>query len=228
MKVYGLIPAAGVGSRMQAQRPKQYLSLLGRTVAEHTLTTLLAHPGIHRLWVGIAPEDPYWPTLPIAQQVQQYMGGASRAETVLNGLAQLMEEAAPEDWVLVHDMARPCIHHQDIDALLANPHPEGAILGAPVADTLKQVGGQHIQTTVDRRQVWRAFTPQFFPIVRLHEALQAALAAGANITDEASAMEWAGYKPLMVHGRADNLKITWPGDIALAAFYLQQQIQERT
>lgn len=227
MRVYALIPAAGVGSRMQAERPKQYLPLLGRTVAEHTLTTLLQHPAIDRTVVGIADQDPYWPHIPQSNHVITVSGGVSRAETVLNGLRYLRQIATAEDWVLVHDMARPCLHPEDIDALLASTNPEGAILGAPVVDTLKQVSGQQIHTTIDRRQVWRAFTPQFFPIELLSQALTQALAAGANITDEASAVEWTGGKPSMVQGRSDNIKITWPGDIALAEFYLQQQAQER-
>jgi len=227
MKVYALIPAAGIGARMQAERPKQYLPLLGRTVAEHTLTTLLQHPRIAGTVVGVAEQDPYWQQIPQASQVITVAGGASRAETVLNGLYYLRSVATPEDWVLVHDMARPCLHPQDIDTLLACENPEGAILGIPVADTLKKVDAQDIQATVDRSQVWRAFTPQFFAIDTLFHALTRALAAGADITDEASAIEWAGGKPRMVHGRSDNIKITWPEDIALAEFYLQQQAQER-
>lgn len=228
MKVYALIPAAGVGARMQAERPKQYLPLLGQTVAEHTLSTLLKHPNISALVVGVAKQDPYWQQIPQANQVATVAGGASRAETVLNGLHYLRHIASPEDWVLVHDMARPCLHPHDINALLACDSPEGAILGIPVADTLKKVDAQHIQTTVNRSQVWRAFTPQFFAIESLYQALTQALAAGADITDEASAIEWAGGKPRMVHGRSDNIKITWPEDIALAEFYLQQQLQERS
>lgn len=226
MRVYALIPAAGVGSRMGAERPKQYLSLLGQTVAQHTLDTLLNHPDIHDVVVGVAAEDPYWPQLPQAQRVTTITGGASRADTVLNGLEYLLTVADAEDWVLVHDMARPCVHPEDIDALLANNHAEGAILGAPVADTLKTVHQTLIAATVDRNQVWRAFTPQYFPIAYLYQALAQALAQGVEITDEASAVEWAGGKPRMVHGRSDNIKITWPGDIALAEFYLQQQAQE--
>lgn len=226
MKVYAIIPAAGVGSRMQAEHPKQYLSLLGRTVAEHTLHTLTHHPKVEGVVVGIAKDDPYWPQLPQIAQVVSVEGGQTRAETVLKGLEYLSKLAAPEDWVLVHDMARPCLHSTDIDALLACTHPEGAILGVPVADTLKKLQGHHIKATVDRTQVWRAFTPQFFPIQLLYQALRGALAAGVEITDEASAVEWFGGKPHMIHGRSDNIKITWPEDLALAEFYLQQQARE--
>lgn len=227
MKVYAIIPAAGVGSRMQAEQPKQYLPLLGRTVAEHTLHTLIHHPKVEAVVVGVAKDDPYWPQLPQTAQVISVEGGQTRAQTVLKGLEYLSKLAAPEDWVLVHDMARPCLHATDIDALLACSHPEGAILGVPVADTLKKLEGHHIKATVDRAQVWRAFTPQFFPIQLLYQALRAALAAGVEITDEASAVEWFGGNPRMIHGRGDNIKITWPEDLALAEFYLQQQARER-
>lgn len=227
MKVYAFIPAAGVGSRMQADHPKQYLSLLGRTVAEHTLHTLTHHPKVKAVVVGVAKDDPYWPQLPQLTQVITVEGGHTRAETVLKGLEYLRKSAAPEDWVLVHDMARPCLHPTDIDALLACTHPEGAILGIPVADTLKKLQGHHIETTLERTQIWRAFTPQFFPIQLLYQALRAALAAGVEVTDEASAVEWFGGKPRMIRGRSDNIKITWPEDLALAEYYLQQQAQER-
>lgn len=226
MEVYAFVPAAGVGARMGATQPKQYLPLLDQTVAEHTLKRLLQYPQIKQVVVGVGPDDTHWQTLAIAKQVTTITGGASRAETVRNGLAYLREQANEDAWVLVHDMARPCIHGQDLDALLATQCDDGAILGVPVADTLKQVDSQVIQTTVDRELIWRAFTPQFFPMAKLFDALSQGLQQHRVITDEASAMEQAGWHPQMVRGRSDNIKITWPEDLALAEFYLQKQAQE--
>lgn len=228
-RIYALVPGAGVGARMGAAQPKQYLTLQGKTVAEHTIERLLNHPAIEQIVVGISPADPYWPTLPVAQhaKVTTIVGGADRADTVLNGLRYLRHQGDAQAWVLVHDMARPCLHSNDIDALLATASSKGAILGVPVADTLKKVAQGSIVQTLDRQLIWRAFTPQFFAVERLYAALEAALAAGHEITDEASAMELAGAQPKMVQGRSDNIKITWPEDLALAEFFLQQQAKEQ-
>lgn len=228
-RVFALVPGAGVGARMGTTHPKQYLSLQNKTVAEHTIGRLLNHPAVAKVVVGISPSDPIWPTLPVAQheRVITVPGGAERADTVLKGLTYLLAHAPADAWVLVHDMARPCVHTADIDALLACHAADGAILGVPVADTLKQVAGSSIAGTLPREQIWRAFTPQFFPLQRLAQALEQALAAGHLITDEASAMEFVQARPQMVRGRSDNIKITWPEDLALAAFFLQQQTQEQ-
>lgn len=227
--VFALVPGAGVGARMGATQPKQYLPLQGKTVAEHTIERLLQHPAITEVVVGINAEDPFWPTLSLAhhERVTTVVGGAERADTVLNGLRYLLaRHTASNPWVLVHDMARPCVHREDIDALLACEAADGAILGMPVADTLKQVAAGAITHTIAREHVWRAFTPQLFPLQRLASAIEQALAAGHEVTDEASAMEFIHAMPHMVRGRSDNIKITWPEDLALAAFFLQQQTQE--
>ncbi|MBP8172958.1 MAG: 2-C-methyl-D-erythritol 4-phosphate cytidylyltransferase [Aeromonadaceae bacterium] len=217
-----VVPAAGVGSRMGASCPKQYLPLAGKFLIEHTLERLLGHPKVEQVIVAISASDTFFSTLAVAShpRVITTLGGAERADSVLNGLALVTSE-----WVMVHDAARPCITHQDLDLLIREAvTPDGALLGSRVRDTMKRTD-QHglIQKTVDREQLWHALTPQFFPTSLLRSALVKGKEHGAVITDEASAMELAGFRPKMVEGRADNIKVTRPEDLALAALYLQQQ-----
>jgi 2-C-methyl-D-erythritol 4-phosphate cytidylyltransferase len=214
-----VIPAAGVGSRMRADRPKQYLQLGGRSIIEHTLDCFLDHPALAGVAVCIAPDDPYWPNLSCANdgRIQRAPGGRERCDSVLNGLRQLGELGANEhDWVLVHDAARPNLARADLDKLLTElaDDPVGGLLAVPARDTLKRVGpnGRVIET-VDRSVIWQAFTPQMFRLGMLRSALEAALEAGVLVTDEASALEWAGHLPKMIEGRADNLKVTRPEDL---------------
>lgn len=226
-KVTAVVPAAGVGRRMGASLPKQYLTLAGKTVLEHTLERLLAHPAIARVIVAIGPEDRIFPTLALAQdpRICWVHGGAERADSVLNALRQVSS-----DFVLVHDAARPCLARSDLDALLAAGHqPDGAILGSRVRDTMKRGDGRGgIERTVSRDELWHALTPQCFQTLPLSRALEQALSSGVAITDEASAMEWAGFHPRLVEGRADNIKITRPEDLALAAFFLQHILESET
>ena len=222
-----VVPAAGVGRRMQSELPKQYLPLHGRSLIEHALLSLLEHPLIERVVVAIADSDPWWETLAIAASpaVTRTAGGAERAESVLNGLHALAGVAAPGDWVLVHDAARPCLQQEDLQRLISalSEHPVGGLLGVPVHDTVKRAGQDgSVLETLPREQLWRAFTPQMFRYGPLLEALQEGCAAGRVITDEASAMEQAGHQPLLVEGRSDNIKVTRREDLALAAFYLEQ------
>ena len=217
-----VVPAAGVGSRMGASCPKQYLPLAGKFLIEHTLERLLGYPKVEQVIVAISATDTFFSTLAVAShpRVITTLGGAERADSVLNGLALVTSE-----WVMVHDAARPCITHQDLDLLIREAvTPDGALLGSRVRDTMKRTD-QHglIQKTVDREQLWHALTPQFFPTSLLRSALVKGKEHGAVITDEASAMELAGFRPKMVEGRADNIKVTRPEDLALAALYLQQQ-----
>lgn len=221
-----VVPAAGVGSRMKADRPKQYLTIQGKTVLEHTLEKLLSHPEIAQVVVAISDDDPYFSALPLANhnQIVRVSGGKERADSVLSALQYVKQhQCAP--WVLVHDAARPCITLEDIDSLIqqAYSHPYGAILAAPVRDTMKRANQQqHIDHTVDRQALWHALTPQMFDTQLLTDALCAALEQGVQITDEASAIEWLGHNPVLVQGRADNIKITQPEDLALAEFYLNK------
>ena len=217
-----VVPAAGIGSRMGASCPKQYLPLAGKFLIEHTLERLLAHPRIERVVVALAADDDFFQTLPVAShpRLMTTTGGSERADSVLNGLSLVESE-----WVLVHDAARPCITHQDIDRLIhAGLAGDGAILGSRVRDTMKRSDAAgYIQKTVDRDQLWHALTPQFFRTTLLRDAIQQGQSQGLPITDEASAMELAGWRPLMVEGRADNIKVTRPEDLALAALFLSQQ-----
>lgn len=227
-RFFALVPAAGVGARVAADRPKQYLALRGRPILLHTLQRLCDHPCITGVWVGVSADDPYWPTLQFAHPRFRgaYTGGAQRADTVLNGLRAMEAHARADDWVLVHDAVRPCVRAEDIDRLIesAAVHPDGALLGLPMADTVKRANVAHeVVETVPREGLWRALTPQMFRLRALREALEGAARDEVAVTDEASAIERAGGRPLMVAGRADNIKITLPGDLALAELYLQRQ-----
>ena len=226
-----MVPAAGAGARLGADRPKQYVPLLGRPILLHTLERLSHYPRLRGFLVGIAADDVYWPTLTLElpKLLGSYIGGAQRAQTVLNGLRALAAHAAPDDWVLVHDAARPCVRHADIDALLAvvAGHADGGLLALPLGDTLKHADRTGcVDETLERTGLWRALTPQVFRLAALRAALEAALRAGVEITDEASAMEYTGARPRLVHGAVDNIKITHPGDLALAELYLRAQERE--
>jgi len=230
-KYWAVVPAAGVGKRMGADRPKQYLPLAGKRVIEHTLARLASHPRIAKIVVAIGAEDDYWREvrLPEQAEVQRVEGGAKRCHSVFNGLEAIKHAAGENDWVLVHDAARPCLRVADIEHLITTlvAHPVGGILGIPVADTMKRSRADGtIVETVCRDNLWRAVTPQMFRFGMLYDALGRANRANALITDEASAIEWAGLAPRMVEGRADNIKITQPQDLKLAELFLQQQKEE--
>lgn len=214
-----VIPAAGVGSRMQADRPKQYLPLGGRCLIEHTLDCFLDQPGLQGLVVCLSMEDGWWPDLPCASnpRITRTAGGKERADSVLNGLNELLALGAAEgDWVLVHDAARPNLAESDLHKLLHTLKDDavGGLLAMPVRDTLKLAGPDgRVSSTPDRSLFWQAYTPQMFRLGALRSALSDALAAGTTITDEASAMEWAGQAPRLVEGRSDNIKVTRPEDL---------------
>lgn len=226
LQFWAVVPAAGVGKRMQADRPKQYLELSGKTVLEHTLTRLLNAKVFSAVAVAISAEDPYWPKLPIASHAQVITapGGKERADSVLSGLKAIRTQAADDDWVLVHDAARPCLTTADILLLVETLKDDevGGILALSSHDTLKNVEGRNIQGTLDRSQIWRALTPQMFRYGMLKHALEQAEGNPA-ITDEASALELMGLQPKIIEGRPDNIKITRPEDLPLAQFYLEQQ-----
>ena len=218
------MPAAGVGRRFGADRPKQYAPLCGRTVIEWALAPFLADPRCAGTVVALGADDPYWPSIAPAT-VLVAPGGQERSHSVRHGLAVLSDRAKPDDWVLVHDAARPCLPHQDLERLLADlaAHPVGGLLATPAADTLKRAdGARHVQQTVDRAGLWRALTPQMFRYGRLCEALDRAHAAGRIPTDEAQAIEWLGDAPRLIEGAAANLKITSAADLAIAAALLKE------
>ena len=225
-----VVPAAGIGKRMQADCPKQYLHIAGKTIIEHTLTNLLEHNQIKRVIVVINPYDKSFAQLPIAghPRIAVVKGGQERCDSVLAGLNYLPDD---EEWVLVHDAARPCLARADVTALLqlAKQGSSGGILATPVRDTMKRavaikMNGQiFIEQTESRENLWHALTPQFFKLASLKRALIEASKQNAKITDEASAMEFLGEKVILVEGHASNIKITQAEDLLLAEFYLTQQ-----
>jgi len=226
--VWAIVPAAGIGSRMQADRPKQYLDLDGKTVLEHTLQRLADHPRIKGIIVAVAENDPWWAQVSEKSYtpIHVVIGGKERADSVYNALAALAKISDDDPWVLVHDAARPCLRHQDIDHMLATlvNHPVGGILGIPVTDTVKRANAENeITETVERQGLWRASTPQMFRLNTLKDALYTAKKQQLVVTDEASAIELSGLKAVMVEGHADNIKITVPQDLALASLFLKQQ-----
>ncbi|MGU3416154.1 2-C-methyl-D-erythritol 4-phosphate cytidylyltransferase [Enterobacteriaceae bacterium C34A] len=220
--VCAVVPAAGFGRRMQTECPKQYLSIGNKTILEHAVAALLAHPRVERVIIAISDGDVRFQQLSLAHhpQITVVEGGAERADSVLAGL----RAAGDAEWVLVHDAARPCLHQDDLANLLALSETSrvGGILAAPVRDTMKRAepGKEAIANTVDRTDLWHALTPQFFPRELLFDCLTRALNEGATITDEASALEYCGFHPELVAGRADNIKVTRPEDLRLAEFYL--------
>ncbi|NWB57263.1 2-C-methyl-D-erythritol 4-phosphate cytidylyltransferase [Pseudomonas sp. F8002] len=216
---WAVIPAAGVGARMAADRPKQYLQLGGRTILEHSLGCFLDHPGLKGLVVSVAMDDPYWPTLACAAdpRIVRVDGGEERSGSVLNALLYLHGQgASDDDWVLVHDAARPNLSRDDLDKLLFELADDsvGGLLAVPARDTLKRADKHgRVLETVDRTPIWQAYTPQMFHLGALHRALADSLVSDVVITDEASAMEWAGHAPRLIEGRSDNLKVTRPEDL---------------
>ncbi|OUS39510.1 2-C-methyl-D-erythritol 4-phosphate cytidylyltransferase [Oleispira antarctica] len=251
-----VLPAAGVGSRMQADRPKQYLSMtvkgISKTVIEHTLDHLLEYSraenlGFYKVVVVVTQDDPYWQEISQARgygndsRILVVDGGSERCYSVLNALMAIDEldnvnhssdKNTDKTWVAVHDVARPCLSYGDLDNLFSalENYQDGGILAAPVRDTMKRGAldlklvvselDSLIDHTVEREQLWHALTPQMFPLKALLNNLQRALKEGFEVTDEASAMEYAGARPKLVNGRSDNLKITRPEDLKLAEFYL--------
>ncbi|MCE0847101.1 2-C-methyl-D-erythritol 4-phosphate cytidylyltransferase [Buttiauxella sp. A2-C1_F] len=225
--VIAVVPAAGIGSRMQTECPKQYLKIGDKTILEHAVASLMAHPRVAHVVIAISPTDSWFASLPLASNpnITVINGGAQRADSVLAGL-NVVQGA---QWVLVHDAARPCLHQDDLARLLAITETSkiGGILAAPVRDTMKrgEPGKNLIAHTVDREDLWHALTPQLFPLELLRSCLQRALDEHASITDEASALEYCGFHPELISARADNIKVTRPEDLALAEFYLTRLTQ---
>jgi len=225
-RYWAVVPAAGRGARMGGETPKQYLKLGQRSVLEHTLDALFACGFIEGVVLALAGNDEYWPDISSRygdRNLDCVTGGQQRCHSVLNALQHLATRADSRDWVLVHDAARPCVRREDIERLIKNVgvDPDGGLLGLPLADTIKRVdAGNQVTATVERQGLWRALTPQLFSLVLLQAALEQAIADDCLVTDEAAAMERAGYRPQVVRGRADNIKITVPADLGLAGFYL--------
>ena len=222
---WALVPAAGSGRRFGGEVPKQYLQAAGKPLIEHALTALLSHPGIEGVVVALAEGDTRWPAWTSLQDkpVITCIGGGERADSVLAALRALPASVTDDALLLVHDAARPNLHAGDIGNLIqaATACADGAILAAPVRDTLKRSDRDaRIARTEPRDGLWRALTPQAFRRDLLLRALQSAKADGVVATDEAMAVERLGLHPALVEGREDNLKVTTPADLALAEFLL--------
>lgn len=220
-----VVPAAGRGLRVGGQVPKQYLPILGRPLIRHTLERLARHPRVDGIMVALGADDAHWPGWSelAGKPVRTCVGGAERADSVLAGLAALPASVREKDWVLVHDAARPCLRHDDLERLLDHgcAHDVGAILATPVRDTLKRANRYGaIAQTEPRERLWRALTPQLFRRAALARALESAREAGVQATDEAMAFERLGLAPLLVEGAEDNIKVTTVADLALAEYLL--------
>lgn len=225
MRYWLVVPAAGSGQRYGGDQPKQYAQLAGRTVLEWALAPFAGDSRCVGRVLVTAPGDERWRALPgcAGGAILNVPGGIERVHSVCNALRAVAGCAGPQEWVLVHDAARPCLLRADLDRLLAAgaAHPVGALLAVALSDTLKRAGeGAEVDATVARGGLWRALTPQMFRLGMLTTALDAALAAGRVPTDESQALEWQGLRPLLVPGSAANLKITGAADLALAEAYL--------
>ena len=226
-----IVPAAGSGARFGAGLPKQYQHLAGRPLIARTLARLLAHPAIEGAMVALAADDMHWATLALHfdKPLLTCIGDVDRAGSVLAALRALPDVVAGDALVLVHDAARPCIRHADLDRLLeaAQSDAVGALLALPLRDTLKRADAQaRVLATEPRERLWRAQTPQAFRRGALTHALEQARADGIAITDEAMAMEQLGLQPLLVEGSEDNIKVTVAADLALAERILATQCSE--
>lgn len=235
-----VIPASGIGKRMQSSVPKQYLPLLGKTVLEHTINCFLDLPEVKQIIVVIASHDQVFKTLSIAShpKIKTIVGGKERANSVLNGVqylkAQQNADAQNSQWVMVHDAARPCLEQQDIinlaDECIGNNC--AGILATQVRDTMKRssIGLNIIDKTEDRNNLWHALTPQCCNVSQLYQALTAQLSStgeiNPSVTDEASALELAGHPVALIEGSAKNIKITQPEDLKLAEYYIKSKDNE--
>ena len=221
LPVWAIIPAAGTGLRMQSETPKQYLSFQGKTVIEHCLDRLLSHPEIDGVVVVLRDEDEHWDTIGYAAEKPLFTttGGRQRHDSVYSGLTTLQYRFGNDAIALVHDAVRPLVSHRDLSNVIAaaRQHTAGAILAAPVTDTLKRQGdSMEISATLSRDGLWRALTPQVFYLQPLLNALKQVIDKNLSITDDAEALELMGHAPRLVAGEADNFKITSPGDLSLA------------
>jgi len=222
---WAVIPAAGRGSRFGGVRPKQYLQVAGEPLIAHTLRALFAHAAVEGAVVVLAEGDANWPRWQAFadRPLLTCVGGGERADSVLAGLAALPDSVRADDFVLVHDAARPNLGAADLDQLLERGRndPVGAILASPVRDTLKRAGDDSgIDRTEPRERLWRALTPQLFRRLQLTRALEAAREEGVLVTDESMAMELQGHRPLLIEGADDNFKITTPADLARFEYLL--------
>lgn len=219
--IWAIVPAAGAGARSGSVIPKQYQNLAGRPMLHHVLDVLCQHPDIDGIILALAADDVRWHGIAswANKPLRTCLGGAERSDSVLSAIDALSNILGKDDFVLVHDAARPCLRFDDLHQLIesASAHPVGALLAGKMKDTVKRSDNSaQVEGTIDRNQLWRAFTPQMFPARSLQRALQHAKQEGAAVTDESSAMERLGLSPLLVEGADDNIKVTLASDFALA------------
>lgn len=223
--IWAIVPAAGLGSRMESPIPKQYLPIHGKSILSHTLERICAIPAIRRVIVPLHVDDQHWQTTKhkLPEKIEITCGGALRSESVWNALQILSDRAMPQDWILVHDAVRPCILPEEIEKLLKEltDHPVGGLLATRVVDTLKKAKGSEVVATVDREHIWKALTPQVFRYGILCEAFAQAFANNIRITDESSAIEYLGHQPKLCEGSSSNIKITRHEDLAFAEKWLK-------
>ncbi len=222
-----IIPAAGVGTRMGVDKPKQYISVNDKCIIEHTINCFIEREEIEAVVVVISKTDEYWPDLEIArhEKVITAPGGVERYHSVFNGLEVLKGKAEDNDWVLVHDAARPCLNQSAIDRLMINlrSHNVGGILAMPCRDTMKRANESgEISETVERESLWHAQTPQMFKYEKLFTSIEKILSDKVNITDEAMAIELSGYKPMLIQGHQENIKVTNKDDLRYLETYLNE------
>ena len=235
--IWLVLPCAGIGQRLGADIPKQYLQLQGQTIVEHSIQAFADRDDITGIVLAVAANDSWLKGLPLVGKWQDKIhiveGGQERADSVKNALDYLQRQdlCQADAWVCVHDAARPCIKQTDVDKLFTAldttyVQEHGALLALPSFNTLKQTSSHRdvlsSEATIDRSSVWQALTPQIFPLEKLSKALQTAEQQGLSVTDDASAMELSGFSPLLVEGSAQNIKVTTVEDLSLAEFYLSK------
>jgi len=228
-----VVPAAGAGKRMLANCPKQYLTIDNKTILEHTVERLLSHPLINKVIIALSEGDEYYSRTSLVnnKHIETVIGGKERVDSVIAGLKAIDSQVYP--WVLVHDAARPCVTHDDISALITQclEKQTGGLLAAPVRDTMKRsfssdIAVNQVSKTVERENLWHALTPQMYQVNELKEAIINGLSKNAELTDESSAIELADIPSLLVSASSENIKITHPDDLVLAAFFLRKQKQQ--
>jgi 2-C-methyl-D-erythritol 4-phosphate cytidylyltransferase len=227
-KCWAVVPAAGVGERVGSSIPKQYLQIEGKTILEHAINPFIRNSRIAGITVALNPQDTHFSTLGLKSssgKIHSVIGGVTRAHSVLNALDSIEAQLDKDDFILVHDAARPCLTMGDLDRLIdvCIRHEVGGVIGSRVTDTIKQVDNNNIINTLDRENIWRAYTPQMFKFGVLQSAIQKAFKDNVAITDEASALEYVGYKPRMVEGDSRNIKVTTAEDLSLAIIFLQKE-----
>ena len=229
-RLWVVIPAAGIGKRMGVDIPKQYITVCDKAIIEHTVEKFTSRNDLQGILVALSNSDQHWPTLELSKnnKITTVTGGEERYKSVYNALCSLKNKADDDDWILVHDAVRPCITTSEIDQFIADlDHLNGigGILALPCFETMKKANTNHeIEETIDRKFIWHAQTPQMFRYKKLFLAIEKIMNENIFITDEAMAMELAGYKPILIQGTHSNIKITDQNDLKYLESFLRQEI----